>query len=138
MSWPASEPAIHASTGDGDIVGRNSIRFSVALMALMVGGAVKAEQKTNSTIVVVRMLPNGNYLYKGKEITARDLVHLRDDAAKRHEEIEISIPKDRLAKDRFVKQMLEEAKRSGATHIGFSGITEVPTPSDTPKKPQRK
>jgi len=91
---------------------------ALALGLITIGDAAGAGRNHSDQAVDVRALPNGKYLYKGKEITARDLIRLGE-----HEEINLVVSKDQLANDPLIKQIQEDAKRhGGVTHIGFIGI----------------
>src|ERR1700742_4463942 len=92
------------------------IAFTLNLMTS--GEVAAAEQSRSNQAVAVRVLPDGKYLYKGKEITARELIRIGE-----HEEINLIISKDQIGKDPLFKQVQEHAKRNGSvTHIGFIGI----------------
>ena len=95
----------------------SSFAFAMSLMSLGEATAAAQNHAQSSRTVEVRVLPNGRYLYKGKEITAREFERLG-----KQNSVDLVISNDFATKDPLYREMQEQAQRNGAYHVGFSGV----------------
>ena len=114
----------------------NKLALGLALLAASLTLQCRpAPKDEKAKIIHIHMLSNGEVLIDGKKVTRATFDKLISESGKKN--IETQITWDEPSGDSYMKRILEDSRRQGttATHIGFSGIIEIPEPKKNDKKP---